>query len=88
MDENNQHRNEMTKTLITGSIKRKKIPTKRKLDRIIQEILDENNICPLFVVNIHFEQKNAREKQLFFNEIYSPIFEKKKVLSANERSVV
>ena len=40
-----------------------------------------------FVVDIHFDQKNASEKQLFFNEIYSPVFEKKKVLSANERSV-
>ena len=39
------------------------------------------------MVDIHFDQKNASEKQLFFNEIYSPVFEKKKVLSANERSV-
>ena len=40
-----------------------------------------------FVVDIHFDYKNSSEKQLFFNEIYSPIFEKKKVLSANKRSV-
>ena len=32
-------------------------------------------------------KKNAIEKQIFFNEIYTPIFEKKKVLSANEKSV-
>ena len=39
------------------------------------------------MVDIHFDQKNASEKQLFFNEIYSPVFKRKKVLSANERSV-
>ena len=32
------------------------------------------------------DQKNASEKQ-FSNEIYSPILEKQKILSANERSV-
>ena len=59
----------------------------REFDLIIQGILDEDKIGHLFVVDIHFDKKNAGEKQLFFNEIYSPIFEKKKVLSANERSV-
>ena len=39
------------------------------------------------MVDIHFDQKNANEKQLFFNETCSPVFEKKKVLPANERSV-
>ena len=38
------------------------------------------------MVDIEFDHENADEKQLFFNEIYIPIFEKK-VLSANERSV-
>ena len=41
----------------------------------------------IFVVDIKFDIKNADGKQLSFNEIYSPIFERKKVLSANERSV-
>ena len=61
----------MTKPLPTGSIKRKKIRTKKEFDLIVQGILDENKIGSLFVVNIHFEQKNASEKQLFFNEIYT-----------------
>ena len=60
----------------------------REFDLITQGISDEDKIGHLFVVNIHFDKKkNASEKQLFFNEIYSPIFEKKKVLSANERSI-
>ena len=77
----------MTKPLPTGSIKRKKIPTMREFNLIIQGILDEDKAGHLFVVDIHFDKKNASEEQLFFNEIYSPIFEKKKVFSANERSV-
>ena len=40
------------------------------------------------LVNIEFDKKkNATEKQLFFNEIYTSIFEKKKGLSVNEMSV-
>ena len=87
MDENNQYGYAMTKPLPTWSIKRKKIPTMREFDLIIQGILDEDKIGHLFVVDIHFDQKNASEKQLFFNKIYSPIFERKKVLSTNEKSV-
>ena len=87
MDENNQYGNAMTKPLPTSNIKRKKIPTMREFDLIIQGISDEDKIGLLFLVDIHFDQKNASEKQLFFNEIYSPIFEKKKVLPANERSI-
>ena len=78
MDENNQYGKAMIKPLPTGSIKRKKIPTMRELDLIILGISDEDKIGHLFVVDIHFDQKNACEKQLFFNEIYSSIYEKKK----------
>ena len=38
------------------------------------------------MVDIYFDQKNTSKEQLFFNEMYSPIFEKKRVLSATERS--
>ena len=68
----------MTKPLPIGSIKKsKKIPSIREFDLIIQGILDECKIGHLFVVNIKFDTKNASEKQLFFNEIYSPILRKK-----------
>ena len=87
MGKNDQYGNAMTKPLPTDSIKRKKVPTMREFDLIIQVISDEDKICHLFVVDKHFDQKNVSKRQLFFNEIYSPIFEKKKVLSANERSV-
>ena len=85
MDENNQYGNARSKPLPTSSIKRsKRIPSMRELDLIIQGISDEDKIGHLFVVDIKFDTNNAGKKQLFFNEIYSPI---KNVLWANERSV-
>ena len=88
MDENNHYGNAITKPLPIGGIKRlKKIPSMTEFHLIFQGISDEDKIGHLFVVNIKFDKKNASEKQLFFNEIYSPIFEKEKVLLANERSV-
>ena len=59
----------------------------REFDLIVQRISDTNKIGHLFIVDIEFDYKNATKKQLFFNETYTPIFEKKEVLSANERSV-
>ena len=58
----------MTKPLPTGSIKRKKIPTMREFNLIIQGILDEDKAGPLFVVDIHFDKKNASEEQFSANE--------------------
>ena len=88
MDENNQYGNVVTKPLPIGSIKKsKKIPSMREFDLIIEGVLDEDKTSHLLVVDIKFDTKNLREKQLFFNEIYSPVFEKKAVFSENERSV-
>ena len=59
----------------------------REFDLIIQEILDKDKIVHLFMVDMQLDHENADEKQLFFNKICTPIFEKTKVLSVNERSV-
>ena len=78
MDENNQYGNAKTKTLPTGSIKNsKKLPTMREFDLILQGISDTDKVGHLFIVNIEFDYKSASKKELFFNEIYTPIFEKK-----------
>ena len=78
----------MTKPLLIGSIKRSKnLPTTEGFDLILQGISDNDKIGHLFIVGIKFDHKNASEKDLFFNEIYTPIFLKKKVLSVKERSV-
>ena len=42
-----------------------------------QGISDTDKIGHLFVVDIKFDYQNATKKQLFFNEIYTLIFEKK-----------
>ena len=87
MDENNQYGNVMAKPLQTGSIKRaKKFPTMKEFDLILQGISDEDKIGHLFIVDTEFDQKNASEEQLSFKEIYTLIYEKKKILPANERS--
>ena len=65
----------------------KRTPTLREFELILQSILDTDQIVHLFAVDIEFDKKNATEKQLFFNEIYTTIFEKKKILSGNERLV-
>ena len=69
MDENNQSGNAMTEPLPTSSIKKKKKKKKKKIlvmrefDLIIKGISDEDKIGHLFVVDIHFDQKNNSEKQ-------------------------
>ena len=63
MDKNNQSGNAMTEPLPTGSIKKKKILAMREFDLIIKGISDEDKIGHLFVVDIHFDQKNNSEKQ-------------------------
>ena len=67
----------------------KTIPSLKEFDLIIQGISNEDKIGHLFMVDIEFDLKNANEKQLFSNEIYTPILERKKktVLSANKTSV-
>ena len=42
------------------------------------DLIIQGKIGHLFVVDIEFDEKNADEKQLFFNKIYTPIFEEKK----------
>ena len=41
----------------------------------------------MFIVDIEFNFECATAKELFLNEIYTPIFEKKRVLLASERTV-
>ena len=81
MDESNQYGNAMTKSLPTDNINRsKKTPTLRGFTLLIEGILDEDKIGHLFLVDIEFSEQKASEKHLLFNQIYTPIFEKKKVL--------
>ena len=85
MDENNQYGNAMTKPLPTGCIKREKnTPSIRNLCFLLMGTSHLDAVGHLFVVDIEFDSERATEKELFFNEIYCHIFEKKKVLEARE----
>ena len=54
------------------------MPATGELDLILQGITDNDKIGHLFIVGTEFDHKNASEKELFFNEIYTLIFEKRK----------
>ena len=87
MDENNQYGNAMTKPLPYGCIKKsKKVPSLREFNIILSNLSHENKIGHLFTLDIKFHDKNP--KTTLFNEIYTPIFEKQKVVKAHERSVL
>ena len=64
------------KPLPTGCIK-KKNPTMRELQLIIESISHEDKIGNLFFVDIMFDFERCTAKELLFNEIYTPVFEKK-----------
>ena len=87
MDENNQCGNAMTKPLPYGCIKKaSKVPFLLEFNMILDSISETDKVGHLFIVDIKFHNKN--EKTMLFNEIYTPIFEKKEVIQAHQRSVL
>ena len=65
---------------------KKKIPSLRELNIILNNISHTDKIGHLFIVNIKFHFKT--EETLLFNELYTPIFEKSKLIKPYERSVL
>ena len=55
-----------------------------ELNDLLKNVTLEDKIGDLFTVDIEFADIN--EKTLLFNEIYPPIFEKKKKISPHKRS--
>lgn len=66
----------MTTSLPTDVIK-KQIPSFCEFNLLIDQIFDKNKICHLFIVN----------KTMLFNQIYTTIFEKEKVINPTLRSI-
>ena len=66
--------------------KRGKIPSLYEFNKILNSISPEEKIGHLFLVDIIFHHKN--EKTLLFNEIYTSILEKDKVVQAYQCSVL
>ena len=75
----------MTRPLPYSCIKRKKkVLSIEELTELIKNVTLEDKIGHIFTLDIDFSDVN--EKTLLFNEIYPPIFEKKKKISPYERS--
>ena len=86
MYENNQYGQAMTKPLPYGCIKKKRFLNLEELSELLKSVTLEDKIGHLFTADIKFSGINP--KTLLFNEIYPPIFEKKKKISPHERSTV
>ena len=88
MDENNQCGNAVTQPLPIGCIKKEPQTLNiRELCLLLSGLSHLDAIGHLFVVDLEFNVERTTEKEFFFNEIYTPSFEKKKVLPARDRSV-
>ena len=84
MDENNCYGNAMPKPLPYGCIKKApKVPSLLEFNMILDSISETDKVGHLFIVDIKFHDKN--EKTILFNEIYTPIFEKKKGYSSTSK---
>lgn len=87
MDENNWYGQAITKPLPYGCIKKqKRVPTLSQFNKILDSLDHNDPIGHLFTVDIKFHDVN--EKNLLFNEIYAPIFEKNKQIDPFEKSTV
>ena len=87
MDENNKYENAMGKPLPYGCIKKmKEIPSLHEFDIVLNNISHTDKTGHLFIVDTNFRLKN--EKTLLFDEIYTPIFEKSKLIKPCERSAL
>ena len=66
----------MRKPLPTGYIKKNPRPSWLKFNTVIETVDLDDDIGHLFVVDFEFNEKNATEKQLRYNEKFMPVIEK------------
>lgn len=77
MDENGQYGKGMTKSLPYSCIKKEdRLPSLLEFNKTLDNISHDDKTGHLFIVDTKFYDKNP--KNLLFNEIYLPIFEKNK----------
>ena len=73
----------MSKPLPYGCIKKmKKIPSLREFNKTLNNISHADNMGHLFIVNIMY---HLVIKKTLFNKVYTPIFEKSKLIKPYER---
>ena len=74
IDENNQYGNAVT-------VKKQKFcPNLRKFNLFIENLLPGDKISHLLIVDIKYDVEHTNKRPLPFNEIYTPVFGKKKCL--------
>ena len=78
LDENNQYGFAMTKPKPTGCIKEYPSPSWFKFNMLLESVGIDDPIGHLFVVDIEFDEKNATERELLYNEIFPPHYRKTK----------
>ena len=86
-DENNQYGDGMTKPLPTGCIKDSNDISWETFKTLLEKVSLEDEIGHLYIVDIMFDVDKATKKQLVYNEIYSQIIERQKIIDHCERSV-
>ena len=83
LDENNQYDYLMMKLLSKGFIKRQeKLLILKQFNMLLEKLDLDNQIGHLFVVDIEFNAVEATAKTLRYNQIYTPVFEKDKIVDA------
>ena len=87
LDENKHYGNGITKPLPTGCIKDNFDISWKTFNFLLEKADFEDTIGHLYIANIEFDIKNATKRELTYNEIYSPIIEKQKIIDPRERSV-
>ena len=73
----------MTRPMPTGCIKQNNSPSWLEFNLLLEKVSLEDSIGHLFVVDIEFDEKNVSKRQYMYNEIFSPIIEKQKILDPN-----
>ena len=66
--------------------KKRNMPIWKELNFLLEKVSLEDEIGHFFVVNIKFNEKKATPKQLYYNEMFCPIFEKQTIIDTIERS--
>ena len=77
----------MTEPMSTGCMKKEPDPTWKTFNLLMERVDLDDPIGHLFIVDVEFDYEQATPRQRVYNEIFSPIIEKQKIIDVCERSV-
>ena len=85
LDENNQYGFAMTKPMPTDHIKLNPDISWRTFNILLEPVDLDDPIGHLYIIDIEFGHTKATLRQITYNEIYSPIIEKQKIIDVSKR---